>query len=517
MYEPVRILAAAGLAWALVGCVVNPVTGEREVGFISVAQQISMGERNYVPAQQMQGGLYQVDPGVTEYVRAVGMRLAAVSGVDLPYEFVVLNNSVPNAWAMPGGKLAINRGLLTELGSEAELAAVLGHEIVHAAGRHGAKAVERGVLSQVALLGVAIGTHRSEYSQALVGGAALAAGLVNQRYGRDAEREADYYGTRYLAAAGYDPMAAVTLQETFVRLSEGRSTSWLEGLFASHPPSTERVANNRRLVETLRAEGFKGGNLGVEPYTAALRQLREDADAYAAADEARKALAARDYAAARTAAQKAIRLQNREAAFHGLLGDIERGERRFDRAIAAYDAAIARDDGYFAYYLGRGLARNERGARTGARDDFDRSVALLPTAIAFQQLGRLAEADGNVERALELYQAAAQSESPAGVAARTRALELDLPRNPARYLQAAVDRDARGRLLLTVANGTPVAVEDVLVRIETLDDQGQRQRGERRLRRIEPGASRTVVVLNDAARLVDARAAVAAARPATAP
>jgi predicted Zn-dependent protease len=76
-----------------------------------------MGIQNYVPMQQSQGGVYDVDPALTAYVESVGQKLAAVSDVPLPYEFVVLNNSVPNAWALPGGKIAINRGLLTELQS----------------------------------------------------------------------------------------------------------------------------------------------------------------------------------------------------------------------------------------------------------------------------------------------------------------------------------------------------------------------------------------------------------------
>ncbi|MCB1684396.1 MAG: M48 family metalloprotease, partial [Pseudomonadales bacterium] len=118
-------VALAGLSLVLTGCVTNPVTGAQEVGFVSTAQQISVGEQQYRPAQQMQGGLYTVDPALTAYVSEVGGRLARYSNINLPYEFVVLNNSVPNAWALPGGKIAINRGLLMELNNEAELAAVL--------------------------------------------------------------------------------------------------------------------------------------------------------------------------------------------------------------------------------------------------------------------------------------------------------------------------------------------------------------------------------------------------------
>ena len=112
--------------------------------------------------RQAEGGDFDVLPEPTAYVNEVGKKLAAVSDRQLPYEFVVLNNSVPNAWALPGGKIAVNRGLLTELRSEAELAAVLGHEIVHAAARHGAKAQERGTLPQVGLAAAQIGAAVSD-------------------------------------------------------------------------------------------------------------------------------------------------------------------------------------------------------------------------------------------------------------------------------------------------------------------------------------------------------------------
>jgi predicted Zn-dependent protease len=111
----------------------------------------------------MQGGDYSLDPALTAYVAGVGQKLAAVSDRALPYEFVVLNSSVPNAWALPGGKIAVNRGLLMELQSEAELAAVLGHEIVHAAARHGALAMQRGILLQTAVLATQVAAQRSSY------------------------------------------------------------------------------------------------------------------------------------------------------------------------------------------------------------------------------------------------------------------------------------------------------------------------------------------------------------------
>ena len=213
---------------ALAGCATNPVTGETELAIVPTSQQIAIGRQQYEPSQQMQGGAYTIDPALTQYVTDVGNRLAAVSDLDLPYEFEVLNSSVPNAWALPGGKIAINRGLLTELDSEAELAAVLGHEIVHAAAGHGAQAMTRGMIIQGALLATAVAVSASDYanySNLAIGAASVGAQLVTQKYGRDAERESDRYGMVYMQRAGYDPSAAVDLQETFVRLSQGRSSS----------------------------------------------------------------------------------------------------------------------------------------------------------------------------------------------------------------------------------------------------------------------------------------------------
>ncbi len=492
----------------LTGCVVNPVTGTRELGFVSTERQIAVGEQQYLPAQQMQGGQYGVHPEVTAYVQRVGQRLAAVSDIALPYEFVVLNSSVPNAWALPGGKLAINRGLLTELRNEAELAAVLGHEIVHAAARHGAKAMERGMVTQVLMVGVAIGGGGGDYANAALGAAQTAAGLLNQKYGRDAERESDYYGTRYMAEAGYDPYAAVTLQETFVRLSEGRDADWVEGLFSSHPPSEERVANNRRLVAELREEGYIGGDFGADAYQNAMRQLRADTDAYKASDEAGRALREGKLDEAQALIQNALNQQPAEPTFHGLRGDLRLEQKRYEDAVINYDRAIERDPQYFVYYLGRGVARARLDQHAEAKADLGHSVELLPTAVAYQELGAIAEVEGDIDEAVRYYQIASQGGGAAGQAALVKAVRLDLPRNPDRYVETRLGQDASGRLILQIYNPTPVSLIDLRVRVDVRTVQGDTLRYDRKLTRLEPGQRQQLLVAEDAAGFSDASAAV---------
>lgn len=481
-------VAAATALTASAGCVINPVTGDRELALVSADQEIAIGEQQYFPMRQAQGGDYVVDPELTAYVSSVGQRLAAVSDRALPYEFVVLNNSVPNAWALPGGKIAVNRGLLLELDNEAELAAVLGHEIVHAAARHGALAMQRGMLLQGAVLAAAIGARDNDYSNLVVGAASIGAQLVNQRYSRSAELESDLYGTQYMAKAGYDPMAAVTLQETFVRLSEGSGNEgWLAGLFASHPPSTERVERNRQTAASLPP----GGELGRERYQAAIARLKEAKPAYDAYDAGLKALSEGRLDEAERHAREALRLLPAEGHFHALMGDIELERGRNAEAVEHYRAAIARNDRYFYYPLKKGIAHQRLRQWDAAEADLETSVSLLPTAEAYYVLGLIAEQRGNRAAALERYAAAAQSSSEVGQAARDRAVRLDLPQNPGQYLQVRTGLDAQGRLVVEVGNPTGVNVADVALAIRYAVDGGIRQAGQR-ISRLPAGAAQRI-------------------------
>lgn len=407
---------------ALAGCAVNPVTGERELRLIGESQEITMGRENYGPLRQATGGDLVVDPALSRYVNEVGQRVASYSArSDLPYEFVVVNNSVPNAWALPGGKIAINRGLLAELGNEAELAAVLGHEVVHADARHSAQRMERGLLVQAGVAAVGIGTADARHAELIGGAAMVGAMLLTQRYSREAELEADRYGMRYMHAAGYDPAAAVALQETFIRLAEGRSSNWLEGLFASHPPSRERAEANRRIAGRLG-----GGVLEQDRFRERTAYLRASARAYAAYDAGVKALEQREPGTAADAARRAMALEPREALFHGLLADALAARREWRDAAAAYASALELSDRYFAFHLGAGLAARALGDRAGAIRALERSTALLPTAAAHLALGEIHLEAGRRGRAVADLRVAAQSEGPDGDRARALLATLEV-------------------------------------------------------------------------------------------
>ena len=461
---------------ALAGCGVNPVTGEKELQFVSEAQELKLGEQNYAPMRQAEGGDFDVLPEPTAYVNEVGQKLAAVADRKLPYEFVVLNNSVPNAWALPGGKIAINRGLLTELQSEAELAAVLGHEIVHAAARHGAKAQERGTLLQVGLAAAQIGAAVSDVDTNVAGlliqGAGVGAQLVQQKYGRDQELQSDEYGMKYMKLAGYDPWGAVTLQETFVRLSQqdgAKKQGWLEGLFASHPPSAERVEQNKRTA----AELGRGGELGPDKYAARMKSLRALDPAYQKYDQALTAARKKDFAGARSLAQDATKLLPKEGRFHELLGEISLAQKQPQDALPHYQKAIDLNPDYFGSYLGAGVAQFQAGNHARAEEWLSKSAQLLPTAPAAYYLGTIARERGDRAKAMEYYSAAAGSQSRIGELAAAEFIRMDLPQNPQKYVAAAGQFDGQGRLMVVIQNRAPVSLRDFRITPVLVDASGR--------------------------------------------
>lgn len=461
----------------LFGCAVNPVTGEKEFTLVSEQQELAIGKQQYAPARQAQGGDFVTDPELTTYVSQVGQRLAKVSDRSLPYEFKVLNNSIPNAWALPGGKISINRGLLTELNSEAELAAVLGHEIVHAAARHGAASMSRGMLLQVGVLGASLATQGESYSDLVQMGAGIGAQLINQKYSRGAERESDFYGMQYMVRAGYDPQGAVDLQRTFVKLSEERRQDWLSGLFASHPPSQERVENNVLLLANLP----KGGEVGKERFQSKTAHLRKTKSAYEAYDKGREALAKKNLQESRRLAEKALAIEPNEALFYGLMGDLEQKNNRLKPALEQYDKAISLNPDFFYYYLQRGKAYEQLNLNDNAQTDLERSTELLPTAGAHFSLGNLARKAGRFDDAKQHYAKVAGSKGEVGQQAYGALVDLDLKDHPNKYLKFSVGRDSQGKIVAQISNPTPRDIEQIRLAIQYQSADGKLVRSSRNL------------------------------------
>lgn len=394
------------LAVVAAGCSVNPVTGEKQLSLIGESQELAMGAEQYVPTQQTQGGQFYVDPELGLYVSEVGRKMAAVSDrPDLPYEFVVLNSSVPNAWALPGGKIAINRGLLTELENEAQLASVLGHEIVHAAARHSVQRMQQGMLISAGVAGLGFALSDNEWAGLIMGGAALGAQLALAQYSQGDELESDHYGILYMKEAGYDPAAAVELQEIFLRLSEGRNPGFVEGLFATHPPSAKRVQENRELAQKIGTGGYRGE----EVYQRKLAELRSLQPAYAAHDKALELASKGDMDAALEKINEAIRILPREAMFYALRGRILEEQKQPQKAAEDFEKAVSLYPEMFKYRLYNGLNALRMNNLEKARENLVRANEVVPTSIAFLRLGDVAVKQNKRNEAVAYYSKAAEA------------------------------------------------------------------------------------------------------------
>lgn len=409
------------LSMTLSACTTNPVTGEKQLDLVPESQEMAIGQQQYEPAQQSQGGAYSLDPDLTAYVRGVGNKLAKVSDQpELPYEFVVLNNDIPNAWALPSGKIAINRGLLTKLDNEAQLAAVLGHEIVHAAARHGAQRLQNSMLLNAGMAGLGFAMSDKEYGQLLLGGAALGSSLAMAKYGRNHELESDHYGMEYMVKAGYDPQAAVELQQLFVKMSEEQKTSWIQGMFATHPPSQDRVEANKAHAAQLKNDYAQATYDGEAAFDKALKRTRRALPAYDDYNEGIKALEAGNTSKALQLAEQAIKIEPEEGKFHQLKGDVYKTLGKEQQALASYDKAIALNPDYFEPLLKRGLVRAQTGQFAGAEADLAKANQLLPTSIGYLAMGDAQLAQDNPQQAYNSYQTAAQARGKTGDVARAR-------------------------------------------------------------------------------------------------
>jgi predicted Zn-dependent protease len=230
---PVFLFVALG---AQTGCARNPVTGRLQVALVSEAQEIEMGRQGAAQVERTIGLV--PDSALQAYIQRLGLQLARQSQrPDIPWRFGVVDDPTPNAFALPGGPIYFTRGMLGLMNSEAELVAVLGHEIGHITARHQVDMISRQQLAQVGLgLGGALFPQLGQ----LGGVAGLGLDLLFLRYSRDAERQADDLGFQYTLDQRFDVREMASVFQSLGRLGEEQRSAvpaWLQ----THPLPAERI------------------------------------------------------------------------------------------------------------------------------------------------------------------------------------------------------------------------------------------------------------------------------------
>lgn len=232
------LLAVTALVAA---CQVNPVTGDTELIFHSYEQEKQLGDEAVQPIIAQLGGLYP-DAALQDYVTRIGSDVEAGARANLKdgkfpdwdFKYYVVNTSMLNAFALPGGHVFVTRGILLRLESEAELAGLLGHECTHVFARHSATRMTEQTLMMIPVALLASFEETQEFAVA----GAIAVNLLSMKYSRDHEAESDKFGMRAAAKAGYDPQGIIGVMAMLGEASQGRLPP---EFLSTHPDPGHRV------------------------------------------------------------------------------------------------------------------------------------------------------------------------------------------------------------------------------------------------------------------------------------
>jgi beta-barrel assembly-enhancing protease len=296
-------------AAALSGCAASPVGGGSILVGMSEDEEKRV-DQEVAPSQFSQDLGPVQDSAVNRYVSSVGQRIDAhTHRPQMPYSYRVLNANYVNAYTFPGGAMGVTRGILVDLQNEAELAALLGHEMGHVNARHAAQRQGQAMVAQVAVAGASIISSSSEWGGLVAIGSQLGASALLSSYSRDNEREADALGQEYMVRAGYPATGMVGLHQLLVD-QQKEAPGLLQTMFSTHPMNTERRDTARQLADSKYAASNKR-DLGRERFmdsTASLRRIKPTIDA---CQKGELAMAGKQYPKAeeqyRTALQKTPR------------------------------------------------------------------------------------------------------------------------------------------------------------------------------------------------------------------
>jgi beta-barrel assembly-enhancing protease len=222
---------------------------------ISVKDEIEIGQQAQTEIRRQVPEL--TDQQTRRYVESLGRRLAShASGADYPYSFTVANQAELNAFALPGGPIWINRGILQTAAHESQVAGVLAHEVAHVARRHSAQQLTKATVAGglLGLLGSVLGHDRGAGAVATQAVAGFTANSFMLKFSRDDEREADREGVRIMRAAGFDPRGMVEFMQV-LRSQQGRNPGAVEQFLSTHPAPADRVRELERLAGAAPAGG----------------------------------------------------------------------------------------------------------------------------------------------------------------------------------------------------------------------------------------------------------------------
>ena len=235
-YLQICIVAFLGI---IISCVNTPISNKSAFILIPISQEVALGKQAF--KQILKNEKYSDNKVISDLIKTIGFRIAKISAMpNLDWEFKLIESKEQNAFALPGGKVAVYTGLIPIAMNEAGLATVMSHEIAHVIARHGAQRMTQQLVLSAGLLATSLSLDNSRQKKLIM--AALGVGIAygfTLPFSRSNEAEADQIGLRYMAKAGYDPSEATRFWKRFSNVKGGEK---VPEFLSTHPADRRRIA-----------------------------------------------------------------------------------------------------------------------------------------------------------------------------------------------------------------------------------------------------------------------------------
>lgn len=382
---------------------IDPISGKKTYTLLSTQQEIEIGQKVVPSAINENDGLYP-DREVQNYIRQLGANIASSTPRRVDYQFYVVNSPDINAFALPGGPVFITRGLLLKMEKESELAGVLAHELGHINARHHAKFLEKtyGMSVLIGILGIAL--QGSDYASTVISLAQVSAGLLQLKFSRDQENEADALGVRFTYQTGYDPKGLLSIFEKFKSLERGMSVEWL----STHPLPDTRIKNVQQMIAQQYPDSYrlKQNSTNFDRIQSILKSTKES---FEQVEEAKKYIKSKNYSQAMTLLNRAIEIygSNQAYTYRAL---VNLNLKRYNEAIIDADRAISIDSLYFRPMLIKGVAQNQLNQWNASINTLEKAKSLVNDnpdlyyylGVDYQAIGNRAKAIDSLATAIQI-------------------------------------------------------------------------------------------------------------------
>lgn len=412
-------ISSVSVGGFLVGCAVNPVTGKQELMLISPQQEVQMDRQSSPHQFSTDYGPVQ-DNALNQYITSVGQKMIPhTHRRQMPYNYRVVNATYVNAYAFPGGSIAATRGILLKMENEAELAALLGHEMGHVNARHSAAQMSKGQLTQLVVGGAQafIGAKYSESAANIAGQLGmLGASMLLASYSRDDEREADALGNEYMVKAGYSTTGMVGLMEMLNSMNRSQP-GYAQVLFSTHPMSSERYQTAIQTAQTTYAAS-KSAPLNRDRYMDNIAGVRRIENAIEKMQKADVAMNRKQFPQAESLLQQALRQTPQDYTALVMMAKCQLYQNDFaDAERYARDAQRVYPTEAQANHV-LGYAKLQRGQYSQAYQEFvqfDRKLPGNPNTTFFkgychEKMGRRQQAAADYQKYLQSVQSGQQAQ-----------------------------------------------------------------------------------------------------------